>query len=183
MPNTNLVTVEAIADFYEVDIRTVQNWETRFTEKNLPKSRAERGLYNFLIFTKNVYKLLKEENHILKTSGDEKLHALKMKTQRIIIMEREAKYKKQIKSLIDFDAVRMAWIDETTKLRKEIIALRNKLPIALEGIIEHAKRDEIIDREVFSCLNALGELKINLDEDEEEEPELEPETELEQLEN
>jgi len=169
MASGNIVTLETLAEFYEVDIRTIQLWDEKASENKMPSARIERGKYDFVIYAKNIYKTLKDQNELLKSSGDEKLHALKMDGQRISNRERELKLRRLTGELVNFDKARHAWLDETTIIRRNILSLVPKLTTALENVTETHKKKQLILEQIHAVLNEIGELKIDLTEEEEEE--------------
>lgn len=163
------VDVHYLANLYDVEVRTIQLWEEKFIEKNYESSRVERGEYDIIKFVRNVHKVQKEEIDILKNSMDEKLHALRVEGQKTDNRLKYLKLKKLERELISFDQARMAWVNETTIFRKNLIAMIPKLVTTLDGVDNQHKRHEIIMKEVHEVLNMLGNLKIIFDEEEEEE--------------
>jgi len=176
---TNQVTTKALADFFSVTDRTIQKWEEKFEEKKLPRARRDRGYYDFLVFILNIYNLQKEEIEMLKSSGDEKLHRLKMDGQRIQNKERDIKFRRLLGSLVDFNRVQAAVADVTLNWRKHILSLIPKITNATDGVVDRSKRIQQIEKEVHKLLVDLADqsnLKINIEEEiettlEEEEPE------------
>ena len=154
-----IVTVTQLAEIYECTERTIQNW----AEEGMPKE--DRGEYDLAKVAKWVYLRQKRELEIVRESGDEKLHALKMQGQRINNREREVKLRRMLGELVDFDAVRIAWVGECKVFRKNLSALVPKLAHALAGVEDTGKKREIILNHVREVMNMLGELKINDEEE------------------
>jgi len=158
----NLVSVEVLAKFFERDVRTVQLW----ANEGMPKEA--RGEYDFLKCVKWRIAKLEEENNILRNSMDEKLHALKVEGQKISNMNNSLKLRRLLGELISFEAAKIAWLNETTLLRKNILALIPKLTTALDNVNERSKRQLIIAELIYETLNMLGDFKPDLEIDENE---------------
>jgi phage terminase Nu1 subunit (DNA packaging protein) len=152
-----------LAEFFGVSDRWIREWAE---ECGMPK--VERGKYDLVECAKWRIKKLEEELDVAKNSGDADHLALKKQGQRLTNMEREFKFKKLIGELVESEAVRLAWTNETKNFRKALKALINKLVYALEEVTDKSKRQEIITREVNDCATTLGELRIENDEDNDE---------------
>lgn len=152
------VTVNELADFFGRTPRMMQLWvETQ----GMP--RDSHGEYNLIDCARWRIRKLEEENEILKNSGDENLHAEKLKGQRISNMEREVRYRRTLKELVDLEAVRMAWTNETKNFRKALKGLENKLNVSLENVTDPLKRKSIIETEIRDLLTTLGDLRIEIE--------------------
>lgn len=150
-------SVGFLSSLFSTDERTVQLW---VKEKGMPKPE-ERGVYDLIACLKWKYNRQVEEIEMLKASGDERLHALKMEGQRIANKERELKLKKMLGELVDYDDVRVAWVGETKIFRKALNSMVPKLEASLEGINERARRRMIIQEKVKEVLTQIAEnLKI-----------------------
>ncbi|RMG78716.1 MAG: hypothetical protein D6707_09445 [Bacteroidetes bacterium] len=167
--NKNLVDVHTLAEFWGVDARTVQNYaDARY--ENPPLPREERGKYNFVKAMKWMYNRQKRKIEILENSGDEKLHALKVNTQKVILEERKLKLRRLLGELVDADAVRIAWLTEVKYFEKAIDALVPKLDHALENVTDPNQRREILRKFINEAkLSIAQDLKIDQDEETEEE--------------
>lgn len=157
-----IVRVDILAEFFGKTDRTMQRW----VEDGMPK--LEKGEYDLLECAKWRIHKLEEELETAKNSGDADHLALKKQGQCISNMEKEFKFKKLIGELVDSEAVRLAWTNETKNFRKALKALINKLVYALEEVTDKSKRQEIITREVNDCALTLGELRIEYDDDSDE---------------
>jgi hypothetical protein len=129
--------------------------------QGMPKD--SHGEYNLIDCARWRIRKLEEENDILKNSGDENLHAEKLKGQRISNMEREVRYRRTLGELVDLEAVRMAWTTETKNFRKALKGLENKLNVSLENVSDPLKRKDIIELEIRDVLTTLGDLRIEIE--------------------
>jgi phage terminase Nu1 subunit (DNA packaging protein) len=152
------VTVNELAEFFGRTPRMMQLWvETQ----GMP--RDSHGEYNLIDCARWRIRKLEEENEILKNSGDENLHAEKLKGQRISNMEREVRYRRTLNELVELEAVRMAWTNETKNFRKALKGLENKLNVSLENVTDPLKRKSIIEIEIRDLLTTLGDLRIEIE--------------------
>jgi len=170
MANANHYDLKTLADFFDRDVRTIQLWDEELKEK-YGSARVERGQYDFVKFVKSRILFLEDQIEIIKNSGDEKLHHLKMDGQKTANKINDLKLRRLLGELISFDAARLAWLNETTIFRKNTLALIPKLTTALEGVTDKHKRQTIISELIFETLNMLGDLKpdITIEPEEEEE--------------
>lgn len=159
----NIVDVEYLANFFGVTARRVQQWAD---EDGMP--RESRGEYDILKCARWKIRKLEEECEILRNSGDEKLHALKMEGQRIKNKKDELALRKVMGELVDYESVKIAWASETKTFAKALKVMINKLYDALEEVEDRIQKKSIIEREVKAVLNRLGDLDIKEDFDEEE---------------
>lgn len=148
----NNIDVQTLANLLNCEPRTIQLW---VQNDGAPKSeRGEYPLINFLLWRVNK---LSSDLEIAKSSGDEKLHALKVETQKIVLAERKEKYKKMLGELVDYDMVKIAWRSEISYFKKSLNALKTKLLNSLEGIEDKNKKMIIINREVNEALLSMSE--------------------------
>jgi hypothetical protein len=146
------IDVKTLAELLKCDPRTIQLWV-----QNEGAPRTERGEYPLLKFLLWRINKLSSDLEIAQSSGDEKLHALKVDTQKIILAERKAKYKKMLGELVELETVRIYWRSEISYFKKAMNALKTKLLNSLEGITEKTDQMVIITREVNQALNAIAE--------------------------
>lgn len=158
MNNNNLVDVNTLADLFNKDVRTIQLWAS---EQGMPKEG--RGKYNLFNCIRWYVKYTDDKIVMLESSGDEKLHGLRMDGQHLANKEKSLKLRRLMGELVPVDAVRIAWVGEATIFRKALNAMGNKLNAQLDGITDKYKRLEIITREIREVLNMIGDLKINED--------------------
>ena len=164
---SNLVKVDVLAKFFNREPRTVQLWA-----KNNGMPKESPGKYDFLKCIKWRLEALEEENNILRNAGDERLHALKTETQRVILAERKERYKKYLGELVDMEMVRIAWLSEISYFKKAMNAVKTKLLNSLEGVTEKNAQMIIINREINEALLSMSEeLRIDSEIEEEEETE------------
>ena len=160
-----LVKAEYLAKFFDRDIRTIQIWAKK---RGMPKEAPNR--YDVLKCAKWRINLLEEENKILRDSGDERLHALKTETQRVILAERKEHYKKYLGELVDMEMVRIAWLSEINYFKKAMNALKTKLLNNLEGVTEKNTQMVIINKGINEALLAMSEeLQVEIEEEDIEE--------------
>lgn len=150
-----LLTLPECAEYFKVSDQTVLNW----VEKGMPK--RSKGQYSLLDCTRWRLEQLSAELEIVKNSGDEKLHALKIEGQKISNRERAIKLRMLLGQLVDFESANIAWLDETTMIRKNLTAMIYKLASAVQGVTDQNKIIEIISREVRSVQNMIGHLKFD----------------------
>jgi uncharacterized iron-regulated membrane protein len=143
-----------ISEIFGVSAVTVSEW----VAAGMPK--MAKNEYDVAACVQWRCARLKEAAEIARNSGDEKLHALKMQGQKIANKANEIKLRRMLGELVDLQAARLAWLNETTIFRKSLNAMVYKLSAALEG--EHTKvaRLGIIAKEVTEVLNMVGELRI-----------------------
>lgn len=150
-----IVNVETLAEFFGKTARRIQQWAD---EDGMPKD--SRGKYDLEECAKWRIKKLEEEIDIVRNSGDEKLYDLKMDNQRLSNIERELKLRRLMGELVESEAVRIAWTNETKNFRKGLKALKTKLINGLAGIDDENKKREIIQREIDMISNFMAELKV-----------------------
>lgn len=98
----NIVPVHTLAEFWEVDIRTVQNYADPSKEEYpLPRHNGKRGEYDFLEAMKWMYRRQKRELEILKLSGDDELHQHKIINMLIKNEREEIGLKQELAQLVD----------------------------------------------------------------------------------
>lgn len=181
----NIVTVDTLASFFEKDKRTIQLWSQKSDENKNPMPKLAKGQYDFKACVKWRIETLENRLEIAENSGDEKLHALKVEGQRIQNKERLLKFKRLTMELISYEAARIAWLNETTIFRKNLIGMAPRLTNALSSFVATEKighvKEEIYTA-IHDVLTRLAELSINLTDlpDVEEE---EPETETKPMES
>lgn len=153
--NDCILTLSELCEFLKVSDQTVLNW----AEKGMP--REERGKYSLVKCAQWRLERLAEELDIAKNSGDEKLHSLKVEGQKISNKERSVRLRKMLGQLVDFEAARLAWLNETTIFRKNLQAAIFKLHSSLQGVTDRNRQLEIITREIKEVQNMIGDLKID----------------------
>ena len=95
MSNANQVDVHTLAKFFNRDVRTMQLW----VNDGMP--RETRGMYDFVKCVRWRIDKLESENEILKTTGDEKLHELRIRDQAIKNKRGELSLKRDLAQLTD----------------------------------------------------------------------------------
>lgn len=146
------IDVQTLAKMLNCEPRTIQLW---VQNEGAPKN--ERGEYPTIKFLLWRINKLTTDLEIAQSSGDEKLHALKVETQKIILAERKEKYKKMLGELVDYDMVKIAWRSEISYFKKALNALKTKLLNSLEGVEDKTQKMVIINREINESLQSMSE--------------------------
>ncbi len=155
----NIVDVNILAQFLEVEPRTIQNWVSNY---GAPKTA--RGEYDILEFVKWRIKYLERENEKLKM-GDETLYKLEQEDKKVVTAFRKIKLMKELKKLVDIDLANDAYAKDMIAFKSEIENLRAYVNVSL-GLSDELKAEA--NKKFDEILTRLGtELKIN-DEPEEE---------------
>lgn len=165
MADANIYDLQTLADFFKRDVRTIQLWDEELKEK-YGTSRVERGQYDFVKFVRNRILFLEDQIEIIKNSGDEKLHDLKIEGQKTANKLADLKLRQLSKNLISYDAAHLAWLDETVVFRNNTLALIPKLYTALH-IIDEKQKEKIVEL-VHEVLTMLGDFKPEAIDEEEE---------------
>ena len=146
-----IVDVHNLAQFWGVDVRTVQNYaDIRYAQPPLP--REARGKYDFVKAMKWMYEYQRKKIEILETSGDEKLHALKMRGQIIKNKKDEIALKRELGQLLDKKTTLIAWTNQINVIKNYLNSLKYDLTRDLE---------DIVDKEVFSLMKEIIEQNID----------------------
>ena len=161
MPNST-VDVHVLAQFWGVDIRTVQNYaDARY--ENPPLPREARGKYDFVKAMKWMYERQRKKIEVLETSGDEKLHQLKMRGQIIKNKRDEIALKRELGQLLDKRTTLIAWTNQINVIKNYLNALKYDLTRDLETIVDAEVFDvmrETIEQAIDRTLEIISELEI-----------------------
>lgn len=157
--NTNIVDVNKLAQFWNVDPRTIQNYAD-ITKYNPPLPREERGKYDFIKAMKWMYEMQKEKIYKLETSGDEGLSDLKKEKQIMDNKKAELELKKMLFQLVDRKATLIAWTNQLNVLKNNDTQLQFELKRDLEGVIDETEKSKIIDELFLKKDEQLGKIEI-----------------------
>jgi len=160
--NVNLIEIHQLAAFYEVDERTIQNWEEKFIEKKYGPTRVERGKYDFVKFARNIYKLLKEENEVAKQGIDESTYKLRKEFQIMHNEEKAIKLNLLKKNLANVNTLTQAFVTEIKMISHNLRSLKPRLNLKLNGTDETLK---IISDEIDDMCRTISKSKLNLTEE------------------
>lgn len=171
--NGNIVDVQTLALFFEVDERTIQNWV-----KDNGAPRLERGEYDFLQFVKWRLNFLSNEIKVLQAGGDRKYT---LETEKLAISNKRdmIKLKLLTKELVPIDLIRNAYIGDAIAYKTALDALKNKLFVILQ-LDDKQRRD--VTKEFDETKEQIG-TELRISEKEEIEEYLEDEEIEEQTEN
>lgn len=163
----NIVNVEFLAQFFKKDVRTIQLWSQISEDNKNPMPKIERGKYDFIECVRWRIERLEEQLYIAENSGDEKLHGLKVEGQRISNKERMLKLRKMMMELVPYDSARLAWLNETTIFRKNLLAVVPKICTAMESLApgHTTKIRQMVSEHIHDVLFGLGELRVDMDND------------------
>lgn len=131
---------------------------SNMVEAGMPK--LARGEYDLIECARWKIQQLADQLEVARTSGDEKLHGLKMQGQRISNKANEIKLRKMLGELVDLQAARLAWLNETTIFRKALSAMVFKLAAALDNADTKTKRLQAITAEVHAVMEMIGDIKL-----------------------
>lgn len=168
--NTNLteknaemiIDLQQISALFRVDDRTIQLWTT----KGMPKNG--RNSYDYVVCSQWLIDKLRVDKEIAEQSGDEKLHGLKMETQRIVNQQKRLQLQRMLGQLIDADEVRVAWTNEIKLFQKMIKGALAKIVVGIANLEDKKLQVEVIETHITEALSSLSEeLKIDAGEDEE----------------
>jgi hypothetical protein len=171
-PITNIVGVATLAEFFDVDERTIQLWVT-----NLAAPKLAHGKYDFLKFIKWRLKYLETEIKISQSGSDRK-YETEAKILELQYVERQIKVGEKLKQLAPIDLVNIIWTEETISINSALNALESDME-DIDGIHDPIKRKEKRHLAFAEMRNSISkELKIeDVEPDEEIELETEEETE------
>ena len=159
MATSSLVDVHTLAQFWEVDIRTVQNYAD-VRRENPPLPREAHGKYNFVKAMQWMYNRLKTKIEILDNGGDEKLYALKMKGQIIKNKKDEINLKRDMAKILDKKTTLIAWSNQINTIKNFLNALKYDLRRDLDGIAESEEQAEVINAAVNRIMKIISKLEI-----------------------
>lgn len=142
--NTNIVDVNTLAQFWNVDPRTIQNYAD-ISKYNPPLPREERGKYDFIKAMKWMYEMQKDKIYKLENSGDEGLSDLKKEKQIMDNKKAELELKKMLFQLVDKKTVLIAWTNQLNVLKNNDTQLQFELKRDLEGVIDETEKSKIVD--------------------------------------
>jgi len=143
--NTGIVDGHILAEFWEVSIRTIQNYsnEKKF---NPPLPKVDTNKYDLITACKWIYNMQKEKIHKLKTAGDEKLSDLKKEKQIIDNKKAELALKREMRKIVDAKSVLIAWTNLQKVIKNNDTQLEYDLIRDLEGVTDEKKKAEIISK-------------------------------------
>ncbi len=98
----NIVSVNTLAEFWDVDVRTIQNWADPSKEEYpLPRHNNKRGEYEFLDSIRWMYIRQRRKIQILEASSDDELHKHKITGQLIKNRKEEIELRKDLGEVLD----------------------------------------------------------------------------------
>ena len=154
MSNANQVDVHTLAKFFNRDVRTMQLW----VNDGMP--RETRGMYDFVKCVRWRIDKLESENEILKTTGDEKLHELRIRDQAIKNKRGELSLKRDLAQLIDKKQVLIAFSNQNSVINFKINNLMNDLLRELKESLDSKQVKKL--REHFNeTKDTISKLKID----------------------
>jgi hypothetical protein len=158
-----IVDIKYLADFWSLDIRTVQYYADSTREEN-PLPRESKGKYDFVKANRWMYERQKNKLEILESSGDEKLHGLKMEGQRIANKEKELRLNKLLGEIVDYEAVKIAWLNEVNIIKQAIHQMSYILQTELNEQDDKNKILEKVNNAKDAALRCIAEeLQIKID--------------------
>lgn len=155
----NIVDVHTLANFWNVDVRTVQNYADD-SKYNPPLPRAARGQYDFLRAMKWMYEMQKEKIYKLETSGDETLANIKKEKELRIIRRIDLEYRREINKLVDKKSVLIAFTNIMNIINTNDTYHKYDLKRDLEGILDESKKNEIIEKSFETKKQQLSKMEI-----------------------
>ena len=153
----NIVDVNALAEFFEVEPRTIQYW----ADDGMP--RVKKGEYNFLECVKWRIRYLEKEKEELGREADKALNELKKEGQGIMNQFRKIRLMKELGEIIPREDVKIAWLTELSILKQNFNGTPNRLSVSLDGVTDKNERFEIIRKEIEEVFKGISELPIETD--------------------
>lgn len=153
------VDVHTLAEFWEVDPRTIQNYADASYETP-PLPRVAKGEYDFVKAMKWMYTRLKRKLEIAENSGDETLHALKMEGQIIKNRRDEVQYKRELAQLLDKKTTLIAFSNQMSVIANNLVGLKFDLMRDLESVIDEHEKNKIIETAIEKFRNLVTTIDI-----------------------
>jgi len=155
------VDVNLLADFFECDVRTIQNWVL----KGMPKNK--QGEYPLFACVKWKLDQDAREIEILKEGGgDETLREMRKRNVEMDLKIKEEKLKSIRGEKIDIEMVNVAWKNEMLLIKQMLNGMPGVAMIKLEGMETGEERRQVIQDLVDDMLNQLADLDPVADEKE-----------------
>ncbi len=157
-----IVDVHTLAEFWDVDVRTIQNYADPAKEDN-PLPRISRGKYDFIKAMKWMYNRQRRKIEILETTGDEKLHQLKMRGQLIKNKKDEIALKRELGQLLDKKTTLIAWTNQINVIKNYLNSLKFELLRDLEDLVDKDAlyvMKAIIEQSVDAVMEIIANLEI-----------------------
>jgi len=145
--------IKLVADFFEVDQRTIQNW----VKKGMPKNG--RGEYELIACVQWKLKENETEIEILKEGGgDETLRELRKRNVEADLKIKEEKLKTIRGEKLDVELVSVAWKNEMLLVKKILNGMPGVAMIKLEGAETPEQKQKVIQDAVDDCLKQFAGL-------------------------
>jgi phage terminase Nu1 subunit (DNA packaging protein) len=144
MAEENIVDVHTLAEFWEVDIRTIQNYADPAKEAP-PLPRESRGRYDFVKAMKWMYNRHKRQIEILETSGDDNLHKMRLQGQAVENKRREIGLRKDLSELVDKKMTTIVFTNLANIIKSGLGGLKHDLKRELDEVTDGVERNKIID--------------------------------------
>lgn len=155
-------TLAELADLFEVDVRTVQNYANEGMPREL---RGKYNLFDCVQWRLNYLKQKIEEAQ----RGDETLYKLRQDEQQLKNEMRRVQLNKLQNSVIDAETVRAVWIRQIKVIVSNIEAAAPRINNQIAG---DAKTLKIIRDEINAIRKIISETKLDFNLNEEEENEI-----------
>ena len=152
--NFGIVDTEFLAKFFDKAERTIRDWASS-DEMGMPKEGHDS--YDFEKVIKWRLNYLQKENEILKNSGDEKLHAMKIRGQEIKNKKDEIELKKALGKLIEKKPALIAWSNQINIIKSHINSMRHDLTTELSLNDDEVKS---LNKTIDGFLEILAHIEI-----------------------